>query len=477
MTHSFLLEEKSIPVPRELAVAIGLEEAMVLQQLYYCLMNTKMAGTNRDGIKWIRNPMKCQDAGKQQNAEKHGKDIDWLSNFPFLKPYKIRQVFANLETLGLVVSAKLRAAKWDMCKYYSINWNNLTELLKSLSLPICHIPPNGFSENKDIHLSAARKSYQNINSTLVLQELERCTDKKFKKEKKTAHTGNGLQEEKKPELIEKDKDYPSDEFSATAALGCSPADVMPPESPEVPESDEIERFQKELEDLGRRLKKKTPAAWAYKIVENWLTNKRPCTYWNEFKSGIPLGTTDQREWEKEPGVPWDIAYQCVYQDFLSRPGTTPTEAARKAAQVFARPEEVASIWEAIKSRVMFLRDEWKKQEKLGVMTPALDPWMVVKSSVSESEAAIAMRELQAASPIGLASQELQAALPPAESQETPPVSEGEDAAEAAAKGKASILAALSRHKPLARRRQQGRAVEKLPAASKPPETEEEPILW
>src|SRR6476469_1559354 len=109
MPSQFLLEENSIPLPRMLATAIGLEEAAVLQQLYYCLQNPKLTGTQANGQKWIRNPIECRDAEKQQRAAEHGKAIDWLSNFPFLSVYKLRRIFAKLENLGLVISRKLRA--------------------------------------------------------------------------------------------------------------------------------------------------------------------------------------------------------------------------------------------------------------------------------------------------------------------------------------------------------------------------------
>ena len=55
MTHSFVLEERFIPVSPKLATAIGLEEATVFQQLYYSLQNPKMAGKIEAGQKWIRN--------------------------------------------------------------------------------------------------------------------------------------------------------------------------------------------------------------------------------------------------------------------------------------------------------------------------------------------------------------------------------------------------------------------------------------
>jgi hypothetical protein len=384
MPSQFLREQNSIPLPRILATAIGLEEATVLQQLYYCLQNPKLTGTQANGQKWIRNPIECRDLEKQQRAEEHGKAIDWLSNFPFLSPYKIRRIFAKLEQLGLVISNKLRAAKWDRCKYYTINQDKLTELLKSLSLPICHFSTNRCVETEHIDLSSVRKSYQDTISTVVIQNLEREGGRIeiLEKENLDASRDNPLCNNIKQDYSSNQKSSHEGESFATVALGFE--QIAP---------NDLREFQSQLEDLGKRLGRKSPVAWAFTIVKNLNTGK-PCTYWEEFKAGIPLGTSEQREWEIAPGVTCTIAIQCLQQDYLSRPGTTPQEAARKAAQTIARPKEMAAVWESIKSQVMFRRSEWKRQSALGVETPMLDSWMVPKAAVSVEEVAIALQEIQ-----------------------------------------------------------------------------------
>lgn len=405
MPSQFLLEQNSIPVPRQLAATIGLEEATVFQQLWYSLQNPQMGGTVRNGQKWIRNPIECRDAEKQQRAEDHGKAIDWLSNFPFLSPYKIRRIFAKLEQLGLVISTKLRATKWDQCKYYSINQDKLTELLKSLSLPICHFLTNRFVETEHIDLSSVRKSYQDTISTVVIQNLERepGAENKNWEEEKEASEGLTLRFDKEQEFGTRARVTRSDKSSVAVASGCDAVhgNCLPLIKGETVESvaqheigsDELRKFQTQLEDLGKRLGRKSPVAWAFTIVKNLNTDK-PCTYWEEFKAGIPLGTSEQREWEITPGVACSIAVQCLEQDYLARPGTTPQEAARKAAQTIARPKEMAAVWESIKAQVMFRRSEWEKQSALGVQSPVIDSWMVPKQSASVEEVAIALQEIQ-----------------------------------------------------------------------------------
>lgn len=160
---------------------------------------------------------------------------------------------------------------------------------------------------------------------------------------------------------------------------------------------ELNNFKAQLEDLGKKLGRHSPLGWAFKIVQN-LRDGKASTYWDEFRAGMPLGTSEQQEWEIEPGVACTIAVQCLQQDYLSRPGATPQEAALKAARTIARPKEMAAVWESIKSQVMFRRSEWQRQSELGVQSPVLDSWMTPKPVVSVKEVAVALQEIQSALP-------------------------------------------------------------------------------
>lgn len=160
---------------------------------------------------------------------------------------------------------------------------------------------------------------------------------------------------------------------------------------------DLNNFKAQLEDLGKKLGRRSPLGWAFRIVQN-LRAGNPSTYWDEFKAGIPLGTSEQREWEIAPGVACTIAIQCLHQDYLSKPGTTPQEAALKAARTIARPKEMAAAWESIKSQVMFRRSEWERQSEIGVQSPVIDSWMIPKAAVSVEEVKIALQEIQSALP-------------------------------------------------------------------------------
>ena len=108
-----LIQEPPLQVLPSLAVAIGLDEAIALQQLHYWLNNPKSEGrVDENGIKWVYNTY----------AEWKEKD------FPFWSEDKIQRVFLDLEKIGLVISAKLDAHKRDMRKFYRIDYNALCAL-------------------------------------------------------------------------------------------------------------------------------------------------------------------------------------------------------------------------------------------------------------------------------------------------------------------------------------------------------------
>ena len=94
----------------QLATAIGLDKAIVLQQLRYWL-NGNSAHT-RDGHKWIYNTYE-----------------QWqLDNFPFWTTQKIGGLFRELEKDGLIISCKFSRGKWDHTKWYRISETKVIKL-------------------------------------------------------------------------------------------------------------------------------------------------------------------------------------------------------------------------------------------------------------------------------------------------------------------------------------------------------------
>lgn len=230
------------------------------------------------------------------------------------------------------------------------------------------------------------RNQSNIDIPNIHQNLEREAGTVVEKQ----------EEEKEPTRdLELRFDKKSESFVKPEVLGLGKHSA----TAEVAET-ELNNFRTQLEALGKKMGRRSPLGWAFKIVQN-LRDGKASTYWDEFKAGIPLGTSEQQEWEIEPGVACTIAIQCLHQDYLSKPGTTPQEAALKAARTIARPKEMAAVWESIKSQVMFRRSEWQRQSELGVQSPVLDSWMMPKATVSVEEVAVALNEIQSALPEAL----------------------------------------------------------------------------
>jgi hypothetical protein len=106
---NLLISEPPLQVLPTLAATIGLNEAIVLQQLHYWIENPKNDGfIDKEGTKWIFNTYE-----------------QWHDNFPFWSEHTIQRIFLNLEKMEIVVSDQLSRDTHDKTKYYRIDYANL----------------------------------------------------------------------------------------------------------------------------------------------------------------------------------------------------------------------------------------------------------------------------------------------------------------------------------------------------------------
>jgi hypothetical protein len=106
-----LIDEPPLQVLPSLAARIGLNEALVLQQLHYWLNKSKNV---RDDRRWFYNSIE-----------------DWRVQFPFWSASTIRRTFTSLEKRGLVHSDKYNSSAWDQRKWYTINYEELRRLSRT----------------------------------------------------------------------------------------------------------------------------------------------------------------------------------------------------------------------------------------------------------------------------------------------------------------------------------------------------------
>ena len=108
--RSYLVEEPPLLVLPTLAHAIGLNEAILLQQIQYWLTKS---GKLRDGRQWVWN-----SAG------------EWQRQFPFWSTNTIRRTINNLRDQGLIdTSSAFNKMPMDRTLWYTINYDKVAEIM------------------------------------------------------------------------------------------------------------------------------------------------------------------------------------------------------------------------------------------------------------------------------------------------------------------------------------------------------------
>ena len=106
---SLLISEPPLQVLPTLARLIGLNEAIILQQIHYWLQRSNNI---RDGYRWVYNSYP-----------------EWYKQMPIWKSETtMRTAFKNLEKQGLLITANYNKAKFDKTKWYRINYEKLSLL-------------------------------------------------------------------------------------------------------------------------------------------------------------------------------------------------------------------------------------------------------------------------------------------------------------------------------------------------------------
>lgn len=127
-----LINEPPLQVLPSLAVKIGLNEAIVLQQLHYWLIRSRNV---KEGYKWVYNSY-----------------ADWNKQFPFWGKNTLIRAFKSLEKQGILISSNFNKANFDKTKWYRIDYQKLEGLGKSST-------QNGYTSNPDWVDGATQNGY------------------------------------------------------------------------------------------------------------------------------------------------------------------------------------------------------------------------------------------------------------------------------------------------------------------------------
>ncbi|MBN3344880.1 replication protein RepO [Pectobacterium brasiliense] len=103
-----LINENPLQVLPGLACAIGLNEAIVLQQIHYWMKNSQHF---HDGRLWVYNSVP-----------------DWQAQFPFWSDSTVKRALSSLEKQGLVFTGNYNDDSWDKTKWYSIDYQRVDAL-------------------------------------------------------------------------------------------------------------------------------------------------------------------------------------------------------------------------------------------------------------------------------------------------------------------------------------------------------------
>ena len=116
-----LINESPLVVLPSLAEAVGLDEAIVLQQIQYWI-NVPTGGRNIEGVKWIWNTLE-----------------EWQKQFPFWSVRKIKLILKRLRDRNLIHVSQFNKSKWDRTNFYTINYESLDQLVLTDSTRECTI--------------------------------------------------------------------------------------------------------------------------------------------------------------------------------------------------------------------------------------------------------------------------------------------------------------------------------------------------
>lgn len=109
MNNNLLFDAQPIVISAELAVTLGLNESIVLQQVHYWLENNRKANRNfHEGKYWTYNTYE-----------------QWQEQFPFWSLRTVKTVFAKLESQRLLITGNFNKLKFDRTKWYTIDYDNL----------------------------------------------------------------------------------------------------------------------------------------------------------------------------------------------------------------------------------------------------------------------------------------------------------------------------------------------------------------
>lgn len=110
-----LKDSTTLLIQPELAMIIGLNEAVILQQIHYWVENAKAEQRNfYDGRYWVYNTYK-----------------KWQEQFPFIKVDTVRKTILKLEKINLLITGNYNKFGYDKTKWYTVDYERLESIVNT----------------------------------------------------------------------------------------------------------------------------------------------------------------------------------------------------------------------------------------------------------------------------------------------------------------------------------------------------------
>lgn len=112
--NRLLIDDYPILVLPKLAVKIGLNEAIFVQQLHYWVNGKN--GKTRDSKKWVYNTYD-----------------EWQEQFPFWSNSTLRRIIKSCEEQGIVITGNFNKIGIDRTKWYTVNYETISNMTRPTS--------------------------------------------------------------------------------------------------------------------------------------------------------------------------------------------------------------------------------------------------------------------------------------------------------------------------------------------------------
>lgn len=182
-----LINENPLMVLPTLAVKIGLNEAILLQQVHYWI-DPRINKNYINGKFWVYNTLD-----------------KWLSQFPFWSKSTLRRTIKNLENNNLLLSTNRVIKGFDQTKWYSINYDQL-ERLNLSSYSYAHSEHIDISKLNTSDIQSEQMDLSRLNNSKMHIEHYQLpkVSKTYNRDTKntTENTSNTNHKEKLSEFLE-----------------------------------------------------------------------------------------------------------------------------------------------------------------------------------------------------------------------------------------------------------------------------------